>query len=322
MPSLAIVRRPAFVLIGLSLFAAVCIAAFMTWGAKGSWEFVLGFRGRKLWGMALCAYAIAVSTVLFQTVTGNRILTPAIMGFDALFALIQTALVFFLGGFAYLTLPAEARFLLNAAAMIVCATLLFRWLFSRQSRSLHLLVLVGIVFGVLFRSLSGLMQRMINPNDFVVLQDAMFASFNAIEPTLLVIATGALALASLVALPLLGRLDVLLLGREPAIGLGVDHVRTVSLVLVVVAVMVSVSTALVGPILFFGLLVAHLAYILVPTYRHAVVLPAAFLLALIGLVGGQTILERGFGYDTALSVIIEFAGGIVFLFLILRRPSR
>lgn len=315
-------RQPAYVLAGLGLLAAAAVVAFMTWDAKGSWEFVLGFRGRKLWGMALCAYAIAVSTVLFQTVSGNRILTPAIMGFDALFGLIQTALVFFLGGFAYLTLPAELRFLLNAGAMIVCSTLLFRWLFSRQSRSLHLLVLVGIVFGVLFRSLSGLMQRMINPNDFVVLQDAMFASFNAIEPTLLVIATVALGASSLMVLPLLNRLDVLLLGREPAIGLGVDHVRTVSLVLVIVAVMVSASTALVGPVLFFGLLVANLAYMVMPTYRHAVVLPAAALLALIGLVGGQAILEHVFGYDTALSIIIEFLGGIVFLVLMLRGLSR
>jgi iron complex transport system permease protein len=166
------------------------------------------------------------------------------------------------------------------------------------------------------------MQRMINPNDFVVLQDAMFASFNAIEPTLLVIATVALGASSLMVLPLLNRLDVLLLGREPAIGLGVDHVRTVSLVLVVVAVMVSVSTALVGPVLFFGLLVANLAYMVMPSFRHAVVLPAAVLLALIGLVGGQAILEHAFGYDTALSIIIEFIGGIAFLVLILRGLSR
>lgn len=317
-----LLSRPGFVLAALALLALVAVVAFMTWNARGPWDFVLSLRGRKLWGIALCAYAIAVSTVLFQTVSGNRIITPAIMGFDALFALIQTMLVFFFGGFAYLTLPAELRFLLNAGVMIVCATLLFRWLFGRESRSLHLLVLVGIVFGVLFRSLSGLMQRMINPNDFVVLQDAMFASFNAIEPTLLMIATVVLAAATLVVLPLLNKLDVLLLGREPAIGLGVDHVRTVSVVLVVVAVMVSVSTALVGPVLFFGLLVAHLAYMLMPSYRHAYVLPAAVLVALIGLVGGQVILERGFGYDTALSIIIEFLGGIVFLLLILRKPLR
>ncbi|WP_248305063.1 iron chelate uptake ABC transporter family permease subunit [Devosia sp. FKR38] len=295
---------------------------FMVWNAKGAWDFVLPFRGRKLWGLLLCAWAIAVSTVLFQTVTGNRILTPAIMGFDALYQMVQTLFVFAFGGFAYLTLPAELRFLGNAVVMVGLSTLLFRWLFGRHGGSLHLLVLVGIVFGVLLRSLAGLMQRLINPNDFVVLQDAMFASFGAIAPTLLLISTIVLGLASLVILPLLPQLDVLLLGRTPAIGLGVNHKRTVSLVLGVVAVMVSVSTALVGPVLFFGLLAANLAYLIMPTHRHAAVLPAAALLAVIGLVAGQAVLEHGFGFDTALSIIIEFAGGLVFLILLLRGGNR
>ena len=42
--------------------------------------------------MLLVGYAIAVSTVLFQTITDNRILTPSIMGFDSLYRLIQTSL--------------------------------------------------------------------------------------------------------------------------------------------------------------------------------------------------------------------------------------
>ena len=314
--------RPAPVLVALGLLAALCVVAFMTWDAKGSWDFVLPFRGRKLWGIVLVAYAIAVSTVLFQTVTGNRILTPALMGFDALYQLVQTGFIFAFGGFAYLTVLPELRFAANAAAMIVLATLLFRWLFGREGRSLHLLVLVGIVIGVLFRSVSGLLQRLINPNDFAILQDAMFASFNAVEPTLLLVATVALLLSTLAVVPLLPKLDVLLLGREAAIGLGIDHRRTVSAVLVLVAIMVSVSTALVGPVLFFGLLVANLAYLVMPTHRHAAVLPAAALLALIGLVGGQAVLEHAFGYDTALAVIIEFAGGLVFLTLILRGLAR
>lgn len=314
--------RPWHVLVGLGALALLATLVFMTWGAKGSWDFVLGFRGRKLWGMALCAYAVAMSSVLFQTVTGNRILTPAIMGFDALYQLVQTLVVFFLGGFALLTLPAELRFVLNALSMIVLATLLFRWLFGREARSLHLLVLVGIVFGVLFRALSQFMQRLINPNDFVILQDAMFASFSGIDPGLLAISTLALAAASLPLLRLLPRLDVLLLGREAAIGLGVDHQRTVSRVLVVVTIMVSVSTALVGPVLFFGLLVANLAYLVMPAFRHAVVLPAAVLIAFICLVGGEAVLQHLFGFDTALAIIIEFAGGIVFLTLVLKGLSR
>lgn len=295
---------------------------FMTVNARGSWDFVLGFRGRKVWGMVLVGYAIAVSTVLFQTITGNRILTPAIMGFDALYQLIQTGLVFLFGGFAYATFDPRLRFALDVGAMVVLSTLLFRWLFSGAARSLHLLVLVGIVFGVLFRSLSSLMQRLINPNDFVVLQDALFASFNAIEPTLLVAATAAMLVVSLAALPIFSRLDVLALGRDAAIGLGVDHRRTVSIVLAVIAVLVSVSTALVGPVLFFGLLVANLAYLVMPTHRHIYVLPAAVLLAIIGLVGGQAVLEHVFGYNTALAIIIEFVGGLAFLFILLRGGGR
>ncbi|HQZ13626.1 MAG TPA: iron chelate uptake ABC transporter family permease subunit [Devosia sp.] len=312
-------RRSLLILAGLGLAMLVAIALFMTLNARGSWDFVLPFRGRKVWGMVLVGYAIAVSTVLFQTVSGNRILSPGIMGFDWLYSLVQTTLVFVLGGFAYSTLDPQLRFAGDVLVMVVLSTALFRWLFGGNSRDLYLLVLVGIVFGVMFRSLSNLMQRMIDPNEFVVLQDALFASFNTIDATLLVVATVLMALVSLLIVPILGRLDVLLLGRDPALGLGVDHVRTVSLVLVVIAVLVSVSTALVGPVLFFGLLVSNLAYLILPTYRHAYVLPAAAMLAVIGLVGGQAVLEHVFGYNTALAIIIEFVGGITFLVLIMRR---
>lgn len=311
-------RHPALPLALLAGAALLAAVLFMTLNARGNWDFVLGFRGRKLWGLALVAYAIAVSTVLFQTVTGNRILTPAIMGFDHLYQLVQTGLVFVLGGFAYATLDPQLRFAGDLVVMVSLSLLLFRWLFGRAARSLHLLVLVGIVFGVLFRSLSNLMQRLIDPNEFAVLQDALFASFNAIDPTLLGLATLILAAVSLAGLPLLPRLDVLLLGRDAAVGLGVDHVRTVSAVLAIVAVMVSVSTALVGPVLFFGLLTAHLAYLVMPGYRHIHVLPAAVLIGLIGLIGGQAVLEHVFGYNTALSIIIEFVGGLTFLYLLLR----
>lgn len=84
-------------LILLALAAILAAGLFMTLGARGSWSFILSFRGKKLIGMALISYAIAVSTVLFQTITTNRILTPAIMGFDALYGLLQTVLVFALG---------------------------------------------------------------------------------------------------------------------------------------------------------------------------------------------------------------------------------
>ena len=321
-PARPLLSRPALVLIGLGVLAAISIILFMTLGAKGNWSFVLSFRGKKLASLLLVAYSVAVSTVLFQTVTNNRILTPSIMGFDALYVLIKTSVVFFLGIGALVAIDSKVQFVVEILAMVGFSGILFRWLFLGEERSLHLLVLVGIVFGVLFRSLSQMMQRMLDPGAFNVLQDTLFASFATTDPTLLGI-SGIIVLAtSLVGWRIMHTYDVLGLGRAHAINLGVDYKRTVAIILVLVSVLVSVSTALVGPVTFFGLLVATLAYALVGSSRHIFVLPAAVLLAIIALVGGQTLLERVFAFDTALSIIIEFLGGVIFIILVLRRSAR
>jgi len=313
---------PTQVLLILGALALLSVVAFMTLDAKGSWSFVLPFRGRKLWALALVAYSVAVSTVVFQTLTNNRILTPSIMGFDALYVLVQTSIVFFLGITALTAQDPQVSFIFEVLLMAGFASLLFRWLFLGEERSLHLLVLVGIVFGVLFRSLSQFMQRMLDPNAFNVLQDTFFASFATVDPTLLGIATLIVVLASVAIFRQLAVYDVLSLGRAQAINLGVDYKRVVLFNLLLVALLVSVSTALVGPVTFFGLLVAALAHVLVGTSRHRYVLPAAVLIAIICLVGGQTLLERVFEFDTALSIIIEFVGGLVFIILILRGAAR
>jgi len=317
-----IALTPATVLTVLAILAVLSIVFYMTWNVRGAWSFVIPFRGRKVMAIAMVGTAIAISTVLFQTVTNNRILTPAIMGFDALFSLVRTTQIFLLGGFAYATLDPQLQFAYETVLMVGLSTLLFRWLFSGGSHSLHLLVLVGIVFGVLFRSLSNLMQRLISPNDYAVLQDVLFAGFSTVDQTLLVISSVAIVIMGIWVWRLLPVLDVVALGREQAINLGVDHRRVVSQVLVIVAVLVSVSTALVGPVTFFGLLVANLAYLLIRSHRHALILPAAILLSIICLIGGQAILEHLLGFNSALSIIIEFAGGIVFLIILLRGARR
>lgn len=321
---MASLRRPSpgKVLLVLGLLAGACILLFMTLGVHGSWDFVLPFRAGKVATMLLVAYAIAVSTVLFQTATGNRILTPAIMGFDALYVLIQTCLIFFAGSGAVAAYDQRLMFALEASAMVAFSGLLYWALFSAGQRSLHMLVLTGVVLGVLFRSLSSFLQRVIDPNEFAFLQDRFFASFNNPHQGLLLISAIAVLAASALGLRALRSWDVLTLGREVAVGLGVAHRREVTRILVIVAVLVSVSTALVGPVTFFGLLVAHLAYMLMPSFRHIHVLPAAFLIAAICLVGGQTVLEQAFAFDTNLRVIIDFLGGITFIALLMRGGAR
>lgn len=323
MSATACIRRHPSRLLGvLSLLAAACCVAFLTIGAAGQWDFVLVHRGARLAALLLVAHAVALSTVLFQTITHNRILTPSVMGFDALYVLIQAVLIFTLGAQQLGGIDPRLKFVGEVVLMVGLSGLLFRWLFSGAAGSLHMTLLVGIVFGVLFRSLTSFVVRLIDPNEFMVLQDRMFASFNMVPAQLLSAAALAVALVSVAVWRMRHALDTLALGRELAINLGLDHQRLVRRVLVLVAVLVSVSTALVGPVTFFGLLVANLAYQLAGSHRHRVVLPAAGLLGAIFLVGGQVVLERVFSFGTALSVVVEFLGGLMFIALLLRRGAR
>lgn len=317
------IRLKPMVRLGLIFIVTLAlITVFMTIESRGNWDFILPFRGRKVMAIVIVAIAIAVSTIIFQTITGNRILTPSIMGFDSLYMLIQTIAIFTVGGARLLQTDPKLRFLIDVIVMVIFSGLLFWWLFIKANRTLHLLVLIGIVFGVLFRSFTGLLQRMIDPTDFAVLQDTGFASFNAVDTTLVGLSAG-IVTAVLVVVAWKNRvLDAMMLGRAPAISIGVEYQREVMIVLAMTTILVSVSTALVGPITFFGLLVAHLAYHTVGSSSHRYTIPAAAMYAVIFLLGGQLVLERVFNFNSSLSVMVEFVGGVLFILLLLKGSTK
>ena len=226
--------------------ALLCLLAFMTVGVRTDWAFVLEHRGAKVLTMALVACAIGLSTVVFQTVSHNTILTPSVMGLDALYLFVQAAMVLMLGAAGVSAMGEVGRYALNIVLMVGFSVLLMRWLFVGHASSLHLMLLVGMVGGIFFRSLAGLAMRVLDPNEFTALQDRMFANFNAVNLQLLVPSLLLIALGSAWIWRQRHVLDVISLGRDAAIGLGLDYDGRVLRLLAVVACMVAVSTALVG----------------------------------------------------------------------------
>lgn len=315
-------RRPA-VRLGLLAAAVVVLAAlYLLTDVPGSYSYALRIRSRTLMAMAVVSVAVGVSTVVFHTITQNRILTPSIMGFDALYMLISTVIVFAAGSAAFLRADEVTLWAVQVLVMVAFSVLLFTWMFGGKRRSIHLMLLVGIVLGTFFRAFTEWMQRMLDPLDFQVLTDTMYASLTRPDRTLLWLTAGLVVLAVLAVLPLTRILDVLSLGEPIAVGLGVEHRRVVMILFGTVSVMVAASTALVGPILFFGLIVANLAYSYAGTFRHAWTLPTAVLLGMLSLLGAQLVLDRLLGFGGALAQIIEFAGGLFFLYLVLRKGAR
>ncbi|MBU8802260.1 iron chelate uptake ABC transporter family permease subunit [Bacillus licheniformis] len=302
----------------LIVIAAVCIGLFLFYGLPSVWEYALPRRFAKVFAIIIVGTAIAYSSMIFQTITNNRILTPSILGLDSLYVLLQTGIIFFFGAAKLADLGKNGNFLLSTGLMVCFSFVLFFLMFRRGGRHIFLLLLVGIVFGTLFRSLSSFMQMLIDPNEFQVVQNKMFASFNNLNTDILVLASLVILTILVYAWRFNPYFDVISLGRDQAVNLGIDYDRTVKKMLIVVAVLVSVSTALVGPITFLGLLVVNVAREVFKTYKHSVLIPGAVLFSIIALVGGQFIVEKLFGLTVTLVVIIDFIGGIYFIYLLLK----
>ncbi len=302
----------------LALLAAFCAVGFMTLRVQTDWAFILEYRGPRLLAMLLVAWAIGLSTVLFQSITQNRVLTPALLGFDVLFLLVQVVVLLIWGAAQWQGLALPLRFGLEVLAVVLLALLIFRLLFSGAVRSLHLLILIGILAGILFRELTDLLLRILDPGVLAIDRGRSAASFNRINVSLLGVSTAFVGAASLYVLWIWRKLDVLALGRDIAVNLGLDYQRLVLRLLVVIAVLVAAATALVGPTLFFGLLVANLAYVLMGTQQHRWTLPASVCVGVICLVGGQLLLEHVLASSLPLSRVIELAGGLLFIALLLR----
>jgi len=306
----------------LAVMAVLAVLAFMTLGVEADWAFVLQHRGTKVVTMVIVACALGMSTVVFQTVTHNTILTPAVMGLDALYLFLQAVLVLVLGSVGVVGMGVLPKFAMEIALMVTLSVALMRWLFTGHASSLHLMLLVGMVMGILFRSMTSFAMRMIDPNEFATLQDRMFANFNTIHTQLLWPSLALLVLGALYFWRQRHVLDVLALGRDAAVNLGINYQPQVLRLLVVMCTMVAISTALVGPVTFFGLLVANMAYQWMGTRRHQWVLPAVVLWGCVLLLAGQVVLERVLGFNSALSVVVEFVGGLVFIYLLMRKGKQ
>jgi len=269
--------------------------------------------------MAVVACCQGVGTVAFQTVTENRILTPSIMGFEALYVAVQTTAVYVLGTAGVLALQGVGQFLLQVALMVGFALLLYGWLLSGRRGDLQVTLLVGIVIGGGLGSVSAFMQRLLTPSEFDVLSARLFGSVSNADAALLPVAVPLAAVALVLLWSRSRRLNVVALGRDAATALGLRHRRELILTLTLVSVLMAVSTALVGPLTFLGFLVATLAYQFAGTADHRYVFPVVALTGFVVLAGAYVVMKHVFDAQGVVSIIIEFVGGAVFLLILLRK---
>lgn len=283
--------------------------------------YFLPLRIKKVTTILLVSYCIGASSTIFQTITNNKILTPSVMGLDALYMFIQTVVIYFFGSQQLVMMQGYTDFIISVGFMILLTLMVFFLLFKKESSNVYFIVLAGMVIGGLFNGLSTFMQVLLDPNEFLILQGKMFASFNNINNDLLWISMAITIFTIGWNWKSISSLDVISLGREEAINLGVDYYRMVRKEWIIIALLVAVSTALVGPITFLGILLVSLSRQMVASYKHRHLIVEASLLGFVFLMLGLVVVERIFNFGTTISVIINFVGGIYFMYLMIKESK-
>lgn len=309
-------KKKIYILFGIALLA---ITLFLVYGLNiNNYEYNLSKRIPRVIAIIITGGSIAFSSIIFQTITNNRIITPSVLGLDSLYGFLQSFVVFIFGISSIVMTDGRVNFLVSSFLMILGSMILYKFLLGNGKSNIYFLLLVGTIFGTLFKSLSTFMQVLIDPNDYVVLQSKLFASFTNVNTSILLLVIIILLIIVAFIYDDMKKIDVLHLGRDNSISLGVDYDRISKKFLIVVSILISISTALVGSITFLGILVVNLSYQLIKSYKHKYLIASSILISIIALVGGQFIVERLLNYNTKISIIINFIGGAYFIYLLLK----
>ena len=301
-------------------------AAYTVFGLRFSNERLLHYqlekRIPKLIVIALTAFSIGSASIVFQSVINNTIVTPCLLGMDALYTLVHTLVYFFAGAASVLVTNKQIAFSVDLAIMAVVGMVIYSYMFKKTGSNVLYVILIGTVLTSLFSSLQSTMTRMMDPNAYDTLLTTLVASFDNANTSLILFSAVVLLLVALFFWKDLRLLDALTLGKDKAVNLGIDYDRSIRRLLFAVTLYMTVATALVGPLAFLGLIIANLSRQLMQTYRHSLLISASVLFGMIVLLGGQFLVERIFSYNIPVSVFITTGGGIYFLYLLLvkRKP--
>ncbi|WP_290013192.1 ferric acinetobactin ABC transporter permease subunit BauC [Acinetobacter pittii] len=297
----------------------ICLAVvFLFLNSRLDFDYVIPNRLLRLATIVIAGICVAFSSIVFQTLVGNRILTPSIMGYEAIYLLWQVLLLFFWGTHGLSQLGVNGNFFISIVLMLLYSWVIHKWLLPYGRNDVFLLLLLGLVLTMVVGTVTQFIQLKINPGEFSVFQGLSYASFSRSQPETLLYASLAVVIVLFLGRKALPVLDVLVLGREQAISLGIHHHRYVSFYLALIAILVAVSTSLIGPTVFMGVFIANITYALARSYKHKLTLPMGCAITIAIFIAAQILVEHVFNYKTTVSILVNLVCGIYFLALTVR----
>lgn len=299
----------------MGLIVLILSLVFVLVGSGLDFDYLIPKRLIRLATIVIGGVCLAISAIVFQSIVGNRILVPSIMGYESIYLLWQVLLLFVMGTYGLNVLGLTGNFVISIVLMLLYSMALHRWLLPHCKNNMFMMLLFGLVLTMVITTFAQFVQLKISPGEFSVFQGLSYTSFNRSTPETLFYSTMTLIAVLIIARKSLSILDVIALGREQAMILGVAHDQYTRRYMALIAILVAVSTSLIGPTAFMGIFIANIAYALARSSRHQVTIPLGCLVAIAIFILAQLLVEQVFNYQMTVSILVNLVCGIYFLIL-------
>ncbi|EDP60188.1 iron chelate uptake ABC transporter family permease subunit [Vibrio sp. AND4] len=285
-------------------------------------NYIIPKRLIKLGAILVGGSCVAISAIIFQALVGNRILTPSIMGYESIYLVWQSLLLLITGTAGSAALGILGNFAISTLLILLYSFAIQFWILRKFRRDMHQVLLIGFVLTMVLTTVAQFVQLRISPGEFSILQGLSYTSFERAKPATLVFACAVLGTFALFAKQWSRELDVIGLGRDQALSLGLNDKRYIPKYFAVIAILVAISTSLIGPTAFMGIFVANIAYSTSSSSSYRQILWAACAIAIIMFLVGQLMVEHLFNYKTTVSILVNVLCGGYFLAITLKARSQ
>jgi len=271
-----------------------------------------------------CGAGLAVAGLEMQTVFHNPLAGPSVLGISSA-ASLGVAFVVLLSGtigggiMSRFGIFGNTALTLAAIAGALAVMMLIVWLSQKVQGNVTLLI-IGVMIGYIASAIIGVLKYFSSEEDIRAYVIWGLGSFARVTGGQVYVFTGLMALLLPFCMLLAKPLNMLLLGEQYAISLGLNIRRARLLIITSSGVLIAIVTAYCGPIMFLGLAVPHICRGLFRTDDHRLLLPATLLCgASIALV--CNLIARLPGFEGALPInsVTALIGAPVALWVLLRR---
>ena len=291
---------------------------FIFFDSGFDYQYVIPNRLLRLFAIIVGGACVAFSAITFQTLIHNRIITPAIMGYESIYLLFQALLVLAFNTSSQVIISKNINSILAVIVMLSYSLILQQWLLNGRRTETLILLLTGLVLTIVLTSFTQIIQFSISPGEFSIFQSYSQSTFNRIDTTQLIVGASVSLIIFAILYSQRRTFDVFSLGREQSLSLGIDDHRFIRLNLGLIAVLVAISTSLIGPTAFMGVFVANVAYSFAKCAKHSRILIVGCIVAITSFLVAQLLVEHVFNYRMTVGILVNLLCAMYFLVLILK----